>query len=122
NSNGTFTYTPAAGFGGDAVFQYIVKDSFGTAGATNGTVSLHVVAPPTAVNDQYQTDEDQPLTVDTAAGAGQLGPGVLINDTDTEGSALTAVVVTLPKHGTLVSGGNTLKVGDTFDGTFVYSP
>lgn len=48
---------------------------------------------PLAVNDAYTTDEDQPLTV--------AKPGVLGNDSDTDGNALTAVLVAGPAHGTL---------------------
>jgi Tol biopolymer transport system component len=61
--------------------------------------------PPLAVNDSYGTSEDVTLSV--------AAPGVLANDLDPEGSALTAVVATLPAHGTL-----TLNP----DGAFSYSP
>ena len=46
---------------------------------------------PTA--DAYATNEDTPLTVSA--------PGVLANDTDVDGDALSAVLVTGPAHGTL---------------------
>ena len=41
---------------------------------------------PVAVNDSYSTTEDTPLTI--------AAPGVLANDTDVDGDALTAVLVT----------------------------
>ena len=46
-----------------------------------------------AVDDAYTTAEDTPLTV--------AAPGVLANDTDVDGDALTAVLVTGPANGTL---------------------
>ncbi|MFJ3908916.1 FG-GAP-like repeat-containing protein [Streptomyces vinaceus] len=62
--------------------------------------------PPTAANDSYaHIGADTPLTV----GA----PGVLGNDTDPDGNALTASVVTGPAHGTLTLGP---------DGSFTYQP
>jgi VCBS repeat-containing protein len=61
--------------------------------------------PPTAQGDPYTTSEDTPLTVNA--------PGVLANDTDPEGSALSAINPTNPSHGTLSLSSN---------GAFVYTP
>ena len=55
--------------------------------------------------DDYATDEDTPLSVDA--------PGVLGNDTDRNGDALTAALVSGPQHGQL-----TLES----DGSFTYTP
>jgi VCBS repeat-containing protein len=60
---------------------------------------------PVAKNNAYTTKEDKKLTVSA--------PGLLGNDTDVEGSSLTALLVTSPKHGKL-----TLNA----DGSFVYKP
>ena len=60
---------------------------------------------PVAVADSYSLSEDTSLTV--------AAPGVLGNDTDVDGDALTAVLVTGPAHGTL-----TLNA----DGSFTYTP
>ena len=60
---------------------------------------------PVAVNDSFTLPEDARLTVAT--------PGVLQNDTDSYGGALTASLVTAPTNGTLSL--NT-------DGSFVYLP
>jgi len=61
---------------------------------------------PSAAADSYQVDEDTTLLVTAAE-------GVLVNDVDADGDALTAAVVTLPLHGTL-----TLWP----DGSLSYSP
>ena len=61
--------------------------------------------PPVAVDDAYSTSEDTALTI--------AAPGVLSNDTDVEGSALTAVLVDDVSHGDL-----TLNS----DGSFTYTP
>ena len=58
------------------------------------------------MNDTYTTNEDTPLTV-------ALANRILLNDTDVEGSALTAVLDVGPANGTL-----TLNA----DGTFTYTP
>ncbi|HSG24548.1 MAG TPA: S8 family serine peptidase, partial [Anaerolineales bacterium] len=62
--------------------------------------------PPTAVDDSgYTTNEDTLLSV--------AAPGVLLNDSDLNGDALTASLVTGPSNGTL-----TLNS----DGSFTYTP
>ncbi len=81
-----------------------VVDDFGT--STTATVAVSTNAAPVAAADAYLTDEDVPLTV-AAAG------GVLANDTDADGDALTAWPVSGVLHGTL-----TLAA----DGSFGYIP
>ncbi|MBM0171439.1 Ig-like domain-containing protein, partial [Altererythrobacter sp. C41] len=61
---------------------------------------------PAAVADSYTVDEDNTLTIAAAA-------GVLANDSDPDGDALSAIVVAGPANGTL-----TLSP----DGSFVYTP
>jgi len=61
--------------------------------------------PPQAQGDAYSTNEDTPLTVNAS--------GVLGNDTDPEGSTLSAVNPVSPSHGTLAL---------SSDGSFVYTP
>lgn len=104
NSNGSFTYTPDAGYQGTDTFVYVASDGVNVSNAA--TVTIQVNNLPVAQSDAYTTTEDTPLVVDVAN-------GVLSNDTDANGDPLTAVVVTNPAHGTL-----TLNA----DGSFTYTP
>ena len=88
NSNGTFTYIPAAGYTGSDSFVYRANDGF--ANSANTTASLTVIVgpnqPPVVFADGYNATEDTPLNVSA--------PGVLQNDSDGEGDSFTAEVVT----------------------------
>jgi VCBS repeat-containing protein len=106
NANGSFTYTPAANYSGPDSFTYRASD--GTAQSNVATVTITVAGDndaPTATNDSYNATEDTPLTVGV--------PGVLANDTDPDGNALTAAVVATVTHGTLTLNAN---------GSFTYTP
>ena len=106
NANGSFSYAPAAGFGGAVTFTYQADD--GAVRSTPATVTITVNAvndPPAAGPDSYTTAEDSPLTVG--------GTGVLGNDGDPEGDALTAQLVSGVANGTLQFNA---------DGTFAYAP
>ncbi len=72
-----------------------------------GSLALTVTsgAAPIANNDSYNTNEDTALTVAAA--------GVLANDTDPSGGALTAVLATGPTNGALTLNSN---------GSFTYTP
>ncbi|MBL8583456.1 MAG: tandem-95 repeat protein, partial [Rhizobiaceae bacterium] len=106
-ANGSFVYTPDANFFGADSFTYKAND--GTADGNTVTVSLTVTAindAPVAVADSYIVAEDDTLTVAVAS-------GVLVNDSDADDDALTAVLVADVAHGSL-----TLSA----DGSFVYTP
>src|SRR5207247_1982131 len=94
HTNGSVSYSPAANYNGPDSFTSRARD--GVADSNVATVSITVVAvndPPVAAGDNYSTNEDATLTV--------VAPGVLANDTDVDGDALTAIVVSGPSHGTL---------------------
>ena len=108
NSDGSFGYTPAAGYSGPDSFTYTARE--GTNDSVPATVSITVKpappqppTPPVARDDSYATDAGTALTVSVAA-------GVLANDS---GSDLSASVLTPPTHGAL-----SLQAG----GSFSYTP
>src|SRR4051812_27511939 len=70
------------------------------------STALAVDTAPTANDDSYSTDEDTALTVPA--------DGVLGNDTDPDGDALSAVLVDGPAHASAF----TLNA----DGSFTYTP
>ena len=93
NADGSFAYTPAPNYLGKDSFTYRASDGALSSGLA--TVTLDVTGPddpPVAVNDSYSVSQD-----------GTLAPavGVLGNDTDANGQALTAVLLTQPTHGAL---------------------
>jgi len=87
----------------------ITLGNYGIAGTGYPTLlgptrTTAVNAPVTAA-DSYTTNEDTPRVV--------AAPGVLANDTDPNGDALTVALVTGPAHGTLTLNAN---------GSFTYTP
>jgi hypothetical protein len=99
NADGTFTYTPAAGFAGTDSFTYRVTDPNGQSATATGiiTVSRPVL---TAVDDTYSSVYGSPVSGNAAAG-----------DTFAPGS--TFAVETGPAHGTVTMGSG---------GTYSYTP
>jgi hypothetical protein len=106
NPDGSFVYTPNAGFTGTDAFTY--QASNGTSSSLVASVTITVNPAnqdPVAVDDSYTTAVDTPLTVPA--------PGVLANDSDPDGDSLTAQLVAGPSNGTLVLNP---------DGSFTYTP
>lgn len=85
NVDGSFTYAPPTGFGGNDTFTYQAASSLGGQSNT-ATVTLHVSAPPTAGNDNFTTAQEDQVFTSPAS--------VLLNDSDaTDGESLEAVLV-----------------------------
>ena len=106
NSNGSFSYTPDANFCGTDSFTYHAND--GTVNSNLATVTITVSCvndAPVANANSYTTAEDTPLTI--------TAPGILGNDTDTDGDSLTAVPNTDVSNGSLILNS---------DGSFSYTP
>ncbi len=129
-ANGTLTravtfagliYRPNANFNGTDTFTYRPRDNNQAQGNVV-TVTINVAAvndAPVAVGESYTATEDVALNVPAA--------GVLANDTDAEGNALTAVLVAGPANGTLslgTNGGFTYTPRANYSGTdtFTYRP
>jgi large repetitive protein len=106
NGDGSFNYTPSAGFSGTDSFVYQASDGGLSASATV-TLTVNAIAhAPVAAIDNYSTGEDVPLVIATDM-------GVLANDVNEDGGGMTAEVVTGPAHGSLTLNG---------DGSFSFSP
>ena len=106
NANGSFTYTPQANATGSDTFTYRASD--GIVQSQPATVTITIAAvndAPAAAADSFSTVNTQQLSI--------TAPGLLSNDTDAEGTALTAVVATQPTKGTLTLNAN---------GSFTYQP
>ena len=107
-ADGSFTYTPNAGFTGTDSFAYRMRD------ASNNfsdpvTVTIEVYAgnrPPIGLPDLYAAVKNTALSI--------AAPGFLANDLDLDGEVLTAVSITdNVDHGTLAA---------FADGSFTYTP
>jgi hypothetical protein len=96
NANGTITYTPNADWTGTDSFIYWVKDTVG--GVSPATVSVTL----NSVNDTPDAVSDTRAVLYGTAST----LGVLVNDADPDGDALTITQVTQPSHGTVTITGN----------------
>ena len=100
-------YTPDTNFNGSDSFTFVAND--GQVDSLAATIDIDVAAVndfPTTVTDSYDLPELQTSIVSAAA-------GVLANDSDVEGTSLTAVLVNDVSNGTLVLNA---------DGSFTYTP
>ena len=99
NADGTFTYTPNAGFTGTDTFTYLVTAPSGQTSTATETIT---VSPPLliAVSDKYTTAYNTPLNGNAAAG-------------DTFFAGSTFQVVTPPAKGTVTM---------TPDGLYIFKP
>jgi hypothetical protein len=102
--DGAYTYVPAPGYVGADEFRY--RASNGELDSLPATVSITVTnARPVARPDSYSTPAGKVLSVPPA--------GVLTNDSDADGDALSAKLVAPPSHGSVVLASN---------GAFSYTP
>jgi hypothetical protein len=98
-ADGSYAFTPAAGFSGDAVSSYTVEDA---AGGT-ATATLTITVTPVAVDDADATTAGTAISRDLAS-------GVLADDL---GSGLTVTDFSAPSSGTL---------NIAADGSYTYTP
>jgi VCBS repeat-containing protein len=106
NGHGSFIYTPEADFHGSDSFTYTAYD--GTENSNVARVTITVTAvndSPVAGDDTYVTHRDARLNVPA--------PGVLGNDSDPDGDALTVTLVSDVSNGKLILDP---------DGSFDYTP
>jgi VCBS repeat-containing protein len=106
NNINDVSYDPDLNYHGDDEFTYTISDGMG--GSDIATVTISVISAndvPMASTDAYSTDEDSTLSVNA--------PGVLSNDSDVDGDALSALLNTDVTNGTLTLNAN---------GSFSYTP
>jgi len=104
NADGSFTYTPSAGFAGVDTFTYSATD--GLTSSVPAVVSISVSnQPPLAVNYFFGVQPNQTLTVPT--------PGVLLNDSDAYSLTMTAQLDRGASNGVVALNAN---------GSFTYTP
>ena len=105
----TRVYTPRRDYNGYDTLYY--KASDGSLLSNEAKIVIRVKPvndAPVAANDNYQTNQNTALVVSAAN-------GVLKNDADVDGDALTASLLHGPKNGTLTA-------GLAADGSFTYTP
>jgi len=119
NTNGSFTYRPTAGYVGPDSFTYEARIlNLGILFTDSALVTLTITnAAPIAMNDSFTGVTGVTLSVPA--------PGLLANDTDGDGDALTAALVNGGGNGSLsvsADGSFTFKSGGSFVGlrTFTY--
>ncbi len=106
-ADGSFSYQPSLNFVGTDSFTYRISDGFDPA----GPVSVEIQVTP--VNDLPTGNADAYFAIANKATQIPATLGVLANDSDQEGSPITASIVTQPSHGT---------VQLDADGSFTYTP
>ena len=90
-TDGSFVYIPDTGFVGTDTFTYRANDGTTSSAATTVTITWRKEGrcpntAPVAVDDAFSTVAGEPLSL--------AAPGVLANDTDVDGDALTATGLT----------------------------
>lgn len=111
-------YTPASAYLGADSFTFKAND--GQADSNTAIISITVIAPanrpPQTMADHYGTEYGRTLNVPA--------PGVLMNDSDADGDAITAVLYSPPSEGTLsllTDGSFTYTAPNGFSGTVRFS-
>jgi VCBS repeat-containing protein len=106
NADGSFSYTPGGNYNGSDSFQYTVSDGTVTSGPITVNITVNAVNDgPFASSDSYDVAGGTPLNV--------AAPGVVGNDTDVDGDALSASLFSGVSHGVLALNAN---------GSFTYTP
>lgn len=108
NADGTFAYTPAANFQGTDYFTYQAYNGTNYSNIATAviTVTPNISSIITIGNDSYTTYAGEQLDV--------AAPGVIQNDSHSQGGSLKARIVTTPQNGSIT------QFND--DGSFSYVP
>ena len=117
NADGTFSFTPAAGFTGLESFDYQIEDASGATDTATVTIDVQLDGNPSE-NDAPDANDDNAITTKNAPTTGV----VLSNDVDSEGNPLSVTAVnggpiTAP---ILTPNGSMLTIAA--DGAYTYTP
>ncbi|MFD2529993.1 tandem-95 repeat protein, partial [Polaribacter marinaquae] len=121
NADGSYTFVPTANYNGSVpVINYTISDGTPTDNSSS-TLTLNITPVndvPVAIADTKTTPEDVQLNVDASA-------GLLINDSDTDGTPLTLTQFTI--NGTDYAAGTTVNLVEgaitvNGDGSYIYNP
>jgi VCBS repeat-containing protein len=117
NTDGSFTYTPSLDFDGTDIFTYRSTDGTQYSNVATVTITVNPLNDaPVAIDDSAATVQDIAVVI-----------GVLLNDTDADGDALTVSAKTDGTFGTVVINGDNTTVtytpiaGYTGTDTFTYT-
>ena len=114
NDNGSFAYTPAAGFTGDDSFTYVATDGTDTSNTATVTISVNAVSTgPTARGDTYATPVYNPNKAE---------PGLVVEASRVSGVLYNDFGGTPPLTAQLVSGPSNGTLQLNSDGSFSYTP
>ena len=118
--DGTYTYTPNAGFVGTDTFDYAVSDASGN--VVTATVSIAITDPADPANTAPFALDDNYTTFSDPAAPATLTSAVLGNDSDPDGDVLqvSAAGGVAPGTPCTTVNGGTVVVNP--DGTFDYTP
>ncbi|MEK7633717.1 MAG: Ig-like domain-containing protein [Patescibacteria group bacterium] len=93
-SNDQVAYTPAANYNGADSFTYSANDDVIDSLPATVTITISAVNDfPSAVSDDFTTNEDTTYAIDPSS--------LITNDTDVDGNTLTVSAVSNPLHGTV---------------------
>jgi hypothetical protein len=108
-ADGSFTYTPDAGFTGTDQFSYRMQNA---SGITSDPVTVTIEVFPAANRNPIGMPDFYAMTIETTLSVG--APGFLGNDIDLDGEVLSAIsIVEVVDHGILAA---------FADGSFNYTP
>jgi hypothetical protein len=107
NADGSFSFTPNVNFAGTDHFTYEATDGTLLTNTVTVTITIEPIPiAPTAGDDAYSLLENTELSI--------VVPGLLLNDTNPSGDALTVIVVNGPLQAASFAYNN--------DGSFTYKP
>ncbi|WP_455209185.1 tandem-95 repeat protein [Kaarinaea lacus] len=115
NTDGSFSFAPAAGFTGDASFTYHANDGTAEVNADSNVVTVTISVNPVVNQAPVANDDYATVTRNIGGSTNSVVVNVVTNDTDSDGSivASSVAITTQPRKGSVVNNG---------DGTVTYTP